>query len=48
MLIGATAKKSKDVTVDKREPYLLVEAETWAETVGIPRRASRRVGWRRR
>ena len=35
MLIGATAKKSKDVTVDKRELYLLVEAETWAETVKL-------------
>ncbi len=35
MLIGATAKKSKDVTVDKRELYLLVEAETWAETVEL-------------
>ena len=33
MLIGATAKKSKDVKVDKRELYLLVEAETWADTV---------------
>jgi hypothetical protein len=35
MLIGASAKKSKDVNVDKRELYLLVEAETWAETVEI-------------
>ena len=36
MLIGATAKKSKDVyKVDKRELYLLVEAEAWAETVEL-------------
>jgi hypothetical protein len=35
MLIGATAKKSKDIKVDKRELYLLVEAETWAETIEI-------------
>jgi hypothetical protein len=35
MLIGANAKKSKDVKVDTRELYLLVEAETWAETVKL-------------
>lgn len=35
ILIGATAKKSKDVKVDTRELYVLIEAETWAETVKI-------------
>jgi hypothetical protein len=33
MLIGATAKKSKNMKVDTRELYLLIEAETWAETI---------------